>query len=142
MFEGKAVTNRTEQRSHVLMRCELEVAGDDIQGCTIQGVHGLSPASASWSPVSGGRVAACGRTKIRRTVIAVKIDEWVAHGERLGKTNQSVIDRAVTMRVVMTHNVTNHASTLAVTTIRSVTPVVHREDDASMHRLQAISDIR
>lgn len=28
MFEGKAVTNRTEQRSHVLMRCELEVAGE------------------------------------------------------------------------------------------------------------------
>lgn len=28
MYEGKAVTNRTEQRSHVFMCCDIEAAGE------------------------------------------------------------------------------------------------------------------
>ncbi len=46
------------------------------------------------------------------------------------------------MRVIVTHDVTDNARTLEVPAVRTVTTVVHRVEDAAMHRLQAVTDLR
>ncbi len=115
------------------------VVGPEIDGLLIDISDDLH---REWRHPALG-VAHRGRRIISRGAkVSLPVHKWVPQTPWLCQAHQSVIDRAITMRVVVTHNVTNHASTFAVTPIRSVTPVVHREDDASMHRLQAISDIR
>jgi hypothetical protein len=45
------------------------------------------------------------------------------------------------VRVVLTHHVTDDAGALVETTVRPIATVVHRVEDAAVHRLEAVADL-
>ena len=82
------------------------------------------------------------RIPIDRAEIALAIDQAVAHGEILGHAYQGVVDGEVAMRVVLAHHLAHHAGGLDIGAVVRVVQLVHGEQHAAMHGLQAISHIR
>ena len=56
--------------------------------------------------------------------------------------NQCTIDRAVTVRVIFTHRITDDTRTLSVRLVRTIVQLDHRVHDSSLYRFQTISYIR
>ena len=70
------------------------------------------------------------------------IDQRKSHCPRLCHAHQSVIDGAVTVRMQHAHHLTDHAGALHVPLLRFDTHIIHREQDASLDRFQAIAGVR
>jgi hypothetical protein len=87
-------------------------------------------------PHRGGGVVA------RRTEVALAVDQRVAHRPRLGETHQRVVDRRVTVRVVVTHHLADDTGTLVVPAVRPETGVVHGVQHPAVHRLKPVADVR
>ena len=83
-----------------------------------------------------------GRIAVDRAEIALAVDQQQAHRERLRHTHQGVVDRLVPVRVVLTHHVTDDAGGLDVGAVGRVPLLAHREQDAPVHRLQPVTDVR
>ena len=74
--------------------------------------------------------------------IALPVDQGQAHGEALRHAHHGVVDRGVAVRVVFTHDVADDAGGFAVGLVRGVAGLVHAEQDAPVHRLQAVAGVR
>ena len=83
-----------------------------------------------------------GRVAVDGAEIALPVQQRQTQGKVLRHAHQRVIDRLVTMRVILTDHVTDHAGRLAVGLVPVVAVLTHREQDAAMHRLQAVTRIR
>ena len=92
--------------------------------------------------------AGLGVTHCRRTVavdvaeVAVAVDERGAHGEPLRQADHGLIDRGVTVRVVLTDNFADRPSRLLVRAVGEDARLVHGVQDAAVNRLQAVADVR
>ena len=73
--------------------------------------------------------------------VALRIDERVARGERLAQAHERVVDRRVAMRMVLAHAITDDAGALHVRPVRLQAEVLHREEDAAVHGLEAVADV-
>jgi hypothetical protein len=85
----------------------------------------------------GGRGVA-----IHRAEIALAVDQRDAEREALRHADHGIVNRAVAMRVILTHDVADHAGGFLVRLVGREAVLVHREQDAAMHRLQAVPRIR
>ncbi|MGY4337636.1 hypothetical protein ACVWW3_002542 [Bradyrhizobium sp. LM2.9] len=79
---------------------------------------------------------------VDRAEIALAIDQRHAHGEVLRHPDHGVVDRLVAMRMIFTDDVADHASGLDVLLVGRVPLLVHRVQDAAMHRLEAVAGVR
>ena len=81
------------------------------------------------------------RIAIDRSEIALPVDKRKPHGKILRHPDHGLIDRAVAMRVIVTHHVTDDAGRFA----RWFRPVViafhHCIEDAAMNRLQPVANV-
>src|SRR5690606_1690434 len=77
-----------------------------------------------------------------RTEVAVSVDQRVPQRPRLRHPHERVVDRRVTVRVVVTHDVADDAGALDVATVRSEPGVEHRIEDLAMHRFEAVPYVR
>ena len=81
------------------------------------------------------------RIAVNRAEIALPVDKRQAHREILGHADHGLIDRAVAMRVIVTHDITNDPRGFA----RRLRPVVialhHRVENAAMDGFQAVAHI-
>ena len=84
----------------------------------------------------------CGRIVSRGAEIALAVDQRVPHRPRLCHTHQRVVDREIAVRMVLTHDLADHAGALGVATVGAVSAVVHRVDHTAMHRLHAVTHVR
>ena len=75
----------------------------------------------------------------RRAEVALAVDQRRAHHPRLGEPDQGVVDRAVAVRVVLTHDVTDDAGALREAAVGPVAPVVHRVEHPAVHRLETVA---
>ena len=82
------------------------------------------------------------RIAVDRAEIALPVDQLQAHGEILRHADQRVVDRLVAVRVIFTHHVADDARRLHVFLVGRMPLLVHRIEDAPMHRLQAVARIR
>jgi hypothetical protein len=82
------------------------------------------------------------RVVARRAEVALTVDERKPHRPRLGKAHQGVVDRGVAVRVVLPHHVADDPAALRVTAVGPVATVVHRVQDATVHRLESVANIR
>ncbi len=80
-----------------------------------------------------------GSVGARRAEVALSLDQRRAHHPRLRETHQGVVDRRVAVRVVLTHHVADDARALGEAAVRPVATVVHRVEDAAVHRLQPVA---
>ena len=88
--------------------------------------------------VSGSRsTIVTGRAKV-----TLSQRQRVTHNPALNQTHEGVVDGAVAVGVELTHDVTDHAGALVESTVRAVTTVIHCVDDATVHGLKAVTDIR
>ena len=79
---------------------------------------------------------------VDRTEIALAVDQRHAHGEFLRHAHQRVIDRLVAVRMILTDDVADGACRLAVRLVPLKAVLVHRIEDAAVHRLQTVARIR
>ena len=83
-----------------------------------------------------------GRIAVDRAEIALPVDQRQAHREVLREAHQRVVDRLVAVRMELAHRVAGDARRFVVRPVRRVVVLVHREEDAAVHGLQAVARIR
>ena len=79
---------------------------------------------------------------VDRAEIALAVDQLQAHGEVLRHAHQRVIDRLVTVRMIFTDDIADDARRLAIRLVPFVAVLVHRIENAPMHRLEPVARIR
>ena len=67
--------------------------------------------------------------------VSVPVYERIPGGPLLGQIDQGAVDRAVAMRMVFTHCITDDTRTFTVRFVRPVVQLDHRVEDPSLHRL-------
>ena len=83
-----------------------------------------------------------GRIAVHGTEIALPLDQRQAHREALRHPHHGVVDRGVSVRVVLAHHVADDARTLAGDLRPVVAAFHHGVEDAAMDRLQAVAHVR
>ena len=82
------------------------------------------------------------RIAVDRAEIALPVDERQAQRERLHHADHGVVDRAVAVGMVFAHHVADDAGRFDVGPVRKMVVLLHRVQDAAMHRLQAVAHVR
>ena len=82
------------------------------------------------------------RIAVDRAEIALPVDQRQAHGEILRHAHQRVVDRLIAVRMVFADHVADDAGGFAVRLVPLVAVLVHRIEDAAMHRLEPVARIR
>ena len=137
---GRAVHQQVGEpaREYVGLLGAAVVVGREVDGLLLdvaQHLHGQRRHAALGVPHGGGRVVA------RRAEVAVAVDQRVAQRPRLREPYEGVVDRAVAVRVVVTHDVTDDAGALEVAAVGTVTTVVHGVQHPAVHRLEAVAHL-
>ena len=78
---------------------------------------------------------------VHRAEIALPVDQGHAHGEFLRHAHHRVIDRLVAVGMVFTDDVADGARRLAVRLVPLEPVLVHRIEDAAVHRLEAVARV-
>jgi hypothetical protein len=78
---------------------------------------------------------------VDRTEVALPVDQHVTQRERLRHAHQRVVHRGVAVRVVLADDVADDARRLVVRLVAVGAELVHREQHATVHRLEAIPDV-
>ena len=81
------------------------------------------------------------RIGIHRAEIALAVDQRHAHRPALGHPGESVVDRAVAVRVIFTHDVADDAARLAVRPPGDIAGFLAGVEDAAVDRLQAVAHV-
>ena len=81
------------------------------------------------------------RIAVDRAEIALPVDQLQAHGKILRHAHQRVVDRLVAVRVIFAHHVADHARRFDVFLVGRVALLVHRKENAPVHRLQAVAHV-
>ena len=81
------------------------------------------------------------RVAVHRSEIALPVDQRQAHGEVLRHADHGVVDRAVAVRMVFTHHVTDDTRRFLVGLVAVVAAFLHRIKDAAMYRFQAVTNV-
>ncbi len=116
----------------VIVRLEIDGVLVDI---VEQRVRDLGEAGFG-VPHGGGHIA------VHRAEIALAVDQRHAHRESLRHADQRVIDRLVAVRMILTDDVADGARRFAIRLIPLEAVLIHREQNAPMHRLEAVARIR
>ena len=130
---------RVARRENARLPARLVVVGDEVDGVGVDVAQQLGRQP---------REPALGVPHRRSGVVVdvpevpLPVDERVAHRERLRHADERVVDRDVAVRVVRAHHVADDARALEARPIRLETGFVHREEDAPMHRFEAVADVR
>ena len=86
-------------------------------------------------------VARCSRAEVWGSEISMPVDERVAQGEVLRHADQSVVDRAVAVRVVLAHHLTGDPRALHVGAVGARAEDVHAPEDPAVHRLESVARV-
>ena len=82
------------------------------------------------------------RIAVHGAEVALAVDEHLAHRERLGHPHDRVVDRGLAVGVVLADDVADHAGGLLVRPVPVGAELVHRVENAPVHRLQAVPHVR
>ena len=116
----------------VVVRLEIDRVLVDV----LEQLHGR-PRQTTLGVAHGRR-----RIAVDRAEIALPVDQRQAHREILRHAHQRVVDRLVAVRVVSAHHVADHARGLDVLLVGRMPVLVHRIEDAPVHRLETVARIR
>ena len=74
--------------------------------------------------------------------VSLAVCKRVAHCPRLHETHEGVVDRRVTVRVELAHDVADDTRALRERAVGSVAAVEHRVEHAAVHGLEAVAHLR
>ena len=135
---GRAVDQQVGQlaRQHQGFLLAAVVVGAEVDGFLVDvGQHLVRDLGQTDLGITHGR----GAVAVDRTEVALAIDQHVAQGEVLRHAHDGVVDSDVAVRVVFTDDVTDDTGRLLVRPVPVVVELVHREQDAAVHRLETIA---
>jgi hypothetical protein len=115
------------------------VVGAEIDGFLVDvGQHLVGDLrQADFGVTHGGGVVA-----VHRAEVALAVHQHVAHGEVLRHAHDGVVHRLVAVRVVLADHVADDTGRLLVGPVPVVVELVHGEQHAPVHRLEAVARIR
>ena len=128
---------RIRSRQHIRLRQLVVIVGHEINDVFVEILSHRECGSRQAGlgvPRSRGAV-------VERAEVSVAVDQGNAQGERLCHPHQGVVDRGVTVRVQLAHHLADDASRLHVAAIRAQAHLTHLVEDATLHRLEAVSGI-
>ena len=137
---GRAVDQqvRHARRQHQRLLLRAVVVGAEIDGVLVDvGQHLVRDLRQADFGVAHRR----GVVAIDRAEVALAVDQHVAQGEVLRHAHDGVVHRRVAVRVVLADHVADDARALLVGPVPVVVQLVHREQHAPMHRLQAVARV-
>ena len=110
----------------------LEVDGVLVDRCRHRDGGGAHPALG---------VAHGGGGVVGRAEVAVPVDGREPHRPVLGHPDERVVDRAVAVRVEAAHDLAHDARALDVAAVGAQSHLVHRVEDAALHRLEPVAGV-
>ena len=69
------------------------------------------------------------------------VDEGNAQAERLGESNQCIVNRAVSVRVQLAHDFADDSGALDIALFRAESHLCHLIDDATLNGLQSVASV-
>ena len=115
------------------------VVGHEVHGVLVQVLEEfVGQAGEAHLGVTHGR----GGVAVDGPEVALAVHQRVAQGEVLGHAHHGVIDRGVAVGVVFTDDVADDAGALAVGPVIVVAALAHGEENAAVHRLEAVAHVR
>ena len=88
------------------------------------------------------RITHCRRAvSVHRTEVTVSVDEHVSCRERLRKSYHCIVDRAVSVRVVLTHYFSDNTRRLFMRLVRRNAELAHSVEYSSVHGLESVAHI-
>ena len=120
-----------------LLQAAVEV-GDEVNGIlldVLQHRHGDARQSGLGVAIGGGRVA------VDRAEVPLAVDQRVAQREILRHADQRVVERDVAVWVVLAEHVADDGGALLERAAGVQPQLVHRVEDAAVHRLQAVAHL-
>ncbi|MNS34195.1 hypothetical protein D3C72_663180 [compost metagenome] len=113
--------------------------GAEVHGVRVDVGHELAGEAAhAGFRITVGR----GGVAVDRAEVAVAVHHRVAAGEVLREAHHRVVDRAVAVRVVLAQHVADDRRALAVLAVGGEVVLGHGEENAAVHRLQAVAHVR
>ena len=88
-----------------------------------------------------GIAISSGRVAVHGTEVALPVDQHGAHRERLRHAHHGVVDRAVAVGVVATHDLAHEVCGLAVGAVPLIAASLGSVENAAVDRFQAVADI-
>ena len=83
----------------------------------------------------------CRRIIVDGSEVSVTIQQWVATGEGLNKSDQGVVNRLIAVGMVFTEDIPDDAGAFAVWPVWGEPQFLHRVEDPALHRFQAVAGI-
>jgi len=83
-----------------------------------------------------------GHIAVDRAEVPLAVDQHQPHREGLGHPHQGHIDRGVAVGVEPAQNVADHTGAFRIAALGCHVQVVHRIEDATVNRLEAVSGVR
>jgi hypothetical protein len=127
------------RREHDRLLFVSVVVGDEIHGLGVDVAEHLHRR----------RREACFRVSGRRRRVAVdgsevpvRVDQGMAEREVLGHPDEGVVDRRLTVRVVLGHHAAHDVGRFPVRAIRPQALLEHRPEDPAVDRLQPVANLR
>ena len=80
----------------------------------------------------------CRTITITRTIITMEINQWITHRPRLRSMNQCAINGTITMRMILSHCITNRSCALNILLTTGNTIFLHFPQDTAHNRFHAI----
>src|SRR6266481_5784688 len=117
-------------------------SGPGTYSITCWMVRAGSSISAQQASISSPRLCGGMLVAMHRAEVALPRDQRQAHGEVLRHAHHGVVDRRVTVRMILAHHVTDDAGGLAERPRRVVAALLHRVEDAPLHRLKPVARVR
>ena len=81
------------------------------------------------------------RVAVHAAEIALSVDQHQAQGKILGQPHQGIVNRGITVGVILAHHVADNTRRLLVGLVEFVAALVHGIENATMHRLQAVAHV-
>ena len=125
---------RQQQRLHRL----AVVVGGEVDGLLVDVAHHLH---REWRHPALGVSHRRRRVVAGRAEVALAVDQRVTQRPRLRQPHERVVDGRVTVRVVLTHDVTDDARALVEPAVGTVAAVVHRVQHPAVYRLETVADV-
>ena len=81
------------------------------------------------------------RIVVHRAEVAMPVQQGMAAGEGLHQAHQRVVHRLIAVGVIFAEHVAHHAGAFAVGTVGGEAQLVHREQDAALHRFESVPHV-
>ena len=84
----------------------------------------------------------CRRVSVHGPEVSLSVNHRVSHGKILSEPNDGLINRSVSMGVILTDDITHDPGAFPIGSVPEVPLLIHGKEHPSVNRLQTVPDVR